>query len=277
LEINKEWMFRFPRSPVAAEAMRNEVGFLPQFGPLSPLPVPVYVYRHACCVGYKKIWGENLRPDKMRQLPDNKLDDLAARFAAFLSTIHTFPTDQAEALGLRESWGDWRRKGRAYFMENLSPLLTRRARLSVESLFDEFFNMEFQKVVVHGDFNSDHILFDNATSAITGIIDFGDLTIEDPATDLHGVYDEFGHSFFEKLLSHYTGPIGDALFDRMKTRTKATVLFDAVYAHQRGREDRLNRNLMTIENNYESSETQPIKNGPTSLCSGSRGRARCPS
>ena len=55
---------------------------------------------------------------------------------------------------------------------------------------DRYF--QFETVLIHGDFSSEHVLLDLAEKKVTGIIDFGDAAIGDPAYDL-----------WESLLPYY--------------------------------------------------------------------------
>lgn len=67
------------------------------------------------------------------------------------------------------------------------PLLDTREQQWTQRLFEGFLNdernFEFEPVLIHGDLSPDHILFDREKGVVTGIIDFGDMHIGDPAYD----------------------------------------------------------------------------------------------
>ena len=61
-------------------------------------------------------------------------------------------------------------------------------------------------VLVHNDVSAEHILLDEAARAITGVIDWGDVAIGDPAVDLAGVFHWGGPAFVDAVLQAYRGP-----------------------------------------------------------------------
>ena len=54
----------------------------------------------------------------------------------------------------------------------------------------------------HGDFWHKHVYFDPDTGGLTGIIDWGDTCIQDPAFDFFGLW-AYGERFIDSVLSHY--------------------------------------------------------------------------
>jgi hypothetical protein len=54
----------------------------------------------------------------------------------------------------------------------------------------------------HNDFWHKHIYHDPQRGSITGIIDWGDICITDPAWDFYGVW-AYGERFVDSILSHY--------------------------------------------------------------------------
>src|SRR5439155_24588353 len=67
----------------------------------------------------------------------------------------------------------------------------------------------FSPVLCHGDFSSDHLLVDPTCGALTGVIDFGDVAIGDPAGEFTWRA-EYGETFFERVLEAYA--IADETF-----------------------------------------------------------------
>jgi len=64
------------------------------------------------------------------------------------------------------------------------------------------------RVVAHADLGAEHILELDGT--LTGIIDWSDAAITDPALDLARLYRDFGPAFLEELLPAY-GPLPEAM------------------------------------------------------------------
>jgi aminoglycoside 2''-phosphotransferase len=77
----------------------------------------------------------------------------------------------------------------------------------VTVLWETFLNNDehfaFIPRLIHRDLGSPHILWDPAHQEITGIIDWGDATVGDPAADFARLLDEFGIDFALKVLDGY--------------------------------------------------------------------------
>ena len=52
LEVNQDWMFRFPRQEFSKKAFAVEKSFLSKFNHISPFPVPNYQYSEDDFGGY---------------------------------------------------------------------------------------------------------------------------------------------------------------------------------------------------------------------------------
>jgi aminoglycoside phosphotransferase (APT) family kinase protein len=68
----------------------------------------------------------------------------------------------------------------------------------------------------HADIGDDHVLFDPAAGALTGLIDWADARVGDPVGDFVGLYVLFGEGFIREVLAHYTLPVEDTLIDRLR-------------------------------------------------------------
>jgi aminoglycoside 2''-phosphotransferase len=49
------------------------------------------------------------------------------------------------------------------------------------------------------------VLYDPQTKNVTGVIDFGDLVIGDPARDFIYIYEDYGPVILKEVLDHYAG------------------------------------------------------------------------
>lgn len=256
LEINGEWMFRFPRHAYAEQALEREKQFLPRLARISPLPIPTPQYVRADFVGYRKIVGAPLTRELFEALSPVARHMVAQQIGAFLSAVHTFPISEAYAMGVNESWGGWRQRAFESFEQNIAPRLSVTARKRVLEFFDRYFSMEYRRVLIHGDFYPpDHVFFDAERQQLGGVIDFGDLTIEDSATDFKSLYTDFGVEFFREVLGGYTGEVDDHLVDRIQIRVRAHPLFDASYALEYHQPERFARQLLLIEATFGSEES----------------------
>jgi aminoglycoside 2''-phosphotransferase len=86
-----------------------------------------------------------------------------------------------------------------------------------EKLFYDFLdteeNFEFEPVLIHGDFDTSNILVDPKTCSVTGIIDFEETQVYDPAADF--IFLSEGVEFLTSLLNAYSGKIDSRLGERV--------------------------------------------------------------
>jgi aminoglycoside 2''-phosphotransferase len=62
---------------------------------------------------------------------------------------------------------------------------------------------ELPQAPVHGDLSPEHILFDEATGNMTGVIDFSDVVVTSPLLDFVYLYHSYGLGFLGTLVKHY--------------------------------------------------------------------------
>ena len=209
--LDDAWVFRFPCNDPHHEPLEPEVRFLESIRDRLDIPVPHYTrvdpaFRAA---GYPMLPGEPLTMDAWDRLSPNQHQDAATQLAEVLNTIHTFPLDEAKALGM----GQGKRMSKA----TRSKWLRKTHGLQAGGLTQEemkFCERKFRTLklgkrrevipycIIHGDFDPSHLLHDG--TSVSGIIDFGDGGIGDPAIDLLHIW-KFGERFFDEVFAHYGG------------------------------------------------------------------------
>ena len=97
----------------------------------------------------------------------------------FLAALHAFPVSRARELGVPEH--DLAADV-AHFRERVLPLLDPNERAAGEQLLEEALAAPFEPALAHGDLGPEHVLVDDVQ--ITGVIDWTDARIGDPALDL---------------------------------------------------------------------------------------------
>jgi aminoglycoside phosphotransferase (APT) family kinase protein len=88
-------------------------------------------------------------------------------------------------------------------------------------------------VVAHADLGAEHILELDGT--LTGIIDWSDAAVTDPALDLARLYRDFGPGFLEELAQVY-GPLAEAM-PRIEFFARCAALEDLAYGRATGRRE----------------------------------------
>ena len=88
-----------------------------------------------------------------------------------------------------------------------------------------------QRVVAHADLGAEHILELDGT--LTGIIDWSDAAVTDPALDFARLYRDFGPAFLEQVLAAY-GPLPGAM-PRIEFFARCAALEDLAFGEATGR------------------------------------------
>lgn len=210
---NQGWIFRFPRNSVVAENLRKEQAVLHVVAHWVDFAVPrfehVGTWRNQPYAGYRRIPGRPLsdRPFTDRELPSATSESIATA----LSSLHTIETSLvAAACGVEPAVEAWRQRYhelRETVRARVSPLLDSRSRDAVERGFDRFLDKGLATLedvaLVHSDLGCEHILIEEDWMAVTGLIDFEDVTIGDPAIDFVGIYVTYGMEAVEGIRDRY--------------------------------------------------------------------------
>jgi aminoglycoside 2''-phosphotransferase len=251
LEINGEWMFRFPRNEISRKALQVEKGFLARFKAISPLPVPDHKYSGDDFVGYPKITGALLDAEVFQSLSKKGLARIARQMGQFLSAVHTFPVDKAKHLGVTEGWSGYHQQAMDCFRDEIAPRLSNSALQKALTCMEGIMSEVFDSKVIHGDFAlEDHVFFDEEKQQLCGVIDFADVTINDPAHDFQNIFEYGGEAFFQNVMEHYQIKSDTTLLKRTKLRSEARPLFETAYSLMFGFEKRFKERMEYIEAKY---------------------------
>jgi aminoglycoside 2''-phosphotransferase len=227
LLVNDETVFRFARRPDVAARLEREARLLPRLAPSLPVAIPDI--RFSCedpaggmrFVGYRLLAGEPLTRDS---IAPGQEDMLLAQVADFLAALHFFPVDEATRLGVPGgSTDEWRGEYAALYdevKEHVLPLLTEPERASVVHLWERYLddaaNSTFAPALLHRDLGPEHILHNPTTGQLTGVIDWGDASIGDPAHDFTGLYVDLGPEFARGVLARYPRSLGESAEQRIQ-------------------------------------------------------------
>jgi aminoglycoside 2''-phosphotransferase len=225
LLVNDQLVFRFAKRPDAAERQAREADLLPLLSDRLPLPVPRYTYTWTDpvwpgkrIVGYRLIVGEPLTPTRADYHTTQ-----AAQLGEFVSALHAVPLEEArrhgvmgrDAASLREAYRGFFTKVR----ENMLPLFTAQERAAIVAFWSGYLDDDacfaFTPTLVHRDLVPEHVLFGPATGNLTGVIDWGDAGIDDPAVDFAGVRRQLGDEFAQQMLATYHPALDATALRRM--------------------------------------------------------------
>ncbi|UCG01910.1 MAG: phosphotransferase [Candidatus Heimdallarchaeota archaeon] len=231
-EIKGEYIFRFPDKSFFGERgfelIQREVQLLDLIRNKISLQIPKPIYLSTDpnnpFVGYEKIHGISLsRCFDRTTKADQK--SIAIQLGGFLSELHSskiyqkFCTTWKSELEFNPSryqsyWQDYFQS----VQDKVYPLLNSRQKKWVTKIFQAFLeekkNFEFIPRVIHGDFDTSNVIVDPTSFKVTGIIDFEETGVYDPAGDF--IFFDEGEFFLNHLLANYNGIKDCQLKDRMK-------------------------------------------------------------
>ncbi len=210
--VNGEYVFRFPRKALYKKTFRNEVGLMEWMHKHLPLEVPHYTLlnKDRFCGAYKIIAGKPLKPAVLESWSREEKTRAAKDIAAFLKALHALPADVADKkFNLpKASLGKWIPVWKRTYKQFAEPLLNAEERKTSERMLSAFSEPMFKntpKTLIHYDLYCEHIIADPERHRITGIIDFSDSAIGDPAADIAKSW-EYGKDFVLEVRKHY-GPV----------------------------------------------------------------------
>lgn len=188
--LGDDWAVRLPRRREAADLIGNEQTWLPQLAKHLPLPVPVTYRKGSPTKEYP--WRWSILP----WLPGNPADieepdtSQAMIFASFLTALHKNAPSSAPV----NPWRGVPLEQRASSAEERMQRLQAHTKLitkEISGLWHQSVNIPIDSPPkwIHGDLHARNVLVQGGR--IAGIIDWGDITAGEIATDLASVWTIF--------------------------------------------------------------------------------------
>lgn len=251
-EVNGELVVRRSKEadPVLrGELVRREAGVLAAAADLVSLAVPdvVFVDPDAGVLAYRKLQGVPLLDH-----PVAHPERLAPALGRFVGALHAAPLARMEALVPYdvEPMAAWLEEAEDSYRQ-VSELLPARARAMVEDFLGRTPPGEpTDMVFCHNDLGSEHVLVDEARGAVTGVIDWADAAIADPACDLALIYRDLGPEVFDLTLAHYNGTIDEAGRERAAFYARCALLEDVAYGLHSADKRYLHTGLAHLERTF---------------------------
>jgi aminoglycoside phosphotransferase (APT) family kinase protein len=185
--LGSDLLVRLPRRELAAQLVVNEQRWLPVLAPRLPLSIPAPVRIGTPAKGYPWSWSiVPLLPGHIAaQAKLANTTEAANAMGTFLRALHVPAPGDAPANAVR---GIPLAARQATFASNMTALGDRPDRIDrerVQTLWQAALATppwSGAPLWLHGDLHTANILVDQGK--ISGVIDFGDITAGDPATDL---------------------------------------------------------------------------------------------
>ena len=182
--LGENLVVRLPRRLFAAELIGHEQRWLPELAPALPLPIPVPLFVGRPSPIYP--WSWSITPFLTGRIAagefDLDLNQVARTLAVFLARLHhpapaDAPINPVRGVPLRQRTDS--------FQANLALISSGVDPEAAEALWRVALSAErwtLPPVWVHGDLHPANLLSDHGE--LVAVLDFGDLTAGDPATDL---------------------------------------------------------------------------------------------
>ncbi len=129
---------------------------------------------------------------------------LCADIGRFLAALHAVPPDVARRVGVPEVdlWDDVYRGLIEQALPHLGPAARAWLFRTAEAFARDGGTRDAPHVLVHGDIQRAHLLAD-ARGRLTGVIDFGEAMLADPALDFAGVLNDLGWHDLNRVWAAY--------------------------------------------------------------------------
>ena len=223
-----ETVLRFPRDAEFTQTLRVEERVMHELAPTLPLPVAA-IEVHEGGPGGLPFTSHRLVPGvQVRALERPLASNAGEVLGRFIRAMHDFPVERAVELGLpyqspQDARERWRRLLEERIVPEVLPLVSKEARAHVTARFEAFLdddsNFDRQPVVSHGDLDDWNTLADPATGEFTGVVDWGDIAIGDPASEFTiSLYGGFGPKGLKLPTLARGYGISEAELERMRPR-----------------------------------------------------------
>ncbi|MDY6937921.1 MAG: aminoglycoside phosphotransferase family protein [Cyanobacteriota bacterium] len=185
--LGDRWCLRLPRRQVAATLIENEQTWLPQLARRLPIPIPTPDRIGKPGSGYPWQWSvlpwlSGVSADRLEPQPTQ-----VECFVSFLRSLHVpapenAPPNPVRGVPLHQ---------RAVLVEERMQRLKQKTDAivpKIEQIWNRALNtpIDIPATWLHGDLHPRNILVENGK--ISGVIDWGDITSGDPATDLASIW-----------------------------------------------------------------------------------------
>jgi aminoglycoside phosphotransferase (APT) family kinase protein len=255
VDVNGRFVFRFPKRADVEQQLAIEARILPVLARTSPVAIPVFEFFGEPSadfprrfVGYPKLPGHPALHDDVAAGPPLHL---APAIGGFLSWLHAFPLDEAEALGVPgQSLDALIGEIRTDALDDLHVVREVAPEAPIDAvrryLHEAPPHSAAQPVLVHNDFAAEHVLVDDDCRQVTGVIDWSDIAISDPAVDFAGLFHWGGDAFADAVLAAYSGRVDDPTLARARFMAVCRGVGDIAFGRGFGKAEYIRAGLRAL-------------------------------
>ncbi|MFB7244207.1 bifunctional AAC/APH [Streptomyces populi] len=254
-EVDGELIVRFGKEPDPARRaalVGHEARVLAAVASISPLPVPEPVFTDAerGCLAYRKLPGVPLL-----DLPPHRRaahgTSVAATLGGLLTALHAVPVDRLAGLvdvDHRPS-AEWLHEA-AENHATVAGQVPAAHRRAVEAFLDAAPPRDgCTPVFSHNDLGIEHVLVDPVTWTVTGIIDWSDAAVVDPAHDFGLLHRDLGPAATRVAIGSCRSDTDDltALGERAVFHARCSVFEDLAYGIETEQRKYVDKSLAAME------------------------------
>ncbi|MFY1699711.1 MULTISPECIES: phosphotransferase family protein [unclassified Solwaraspora] len=249
-EVDGDLIVRVPKQPDPV-ATDREARLLDAVAGLATVPVPRPVLRTGDgWLGYRRLAGTALS-DLPGPVRHRHATTVAAALGTLLARLHTAPA--RIWVGLAEPDDQpldlWRQEAAGY-VDALAEVLPPARRAAIGAFLAATPpSRPPQLVFSHNDLGIEHVLVDPDTGAVTGVIDWSDAALVDPAADFGLIYRDLGPEALDAAMGSYRAAgagAGAGLRRRAEFHGRCRVFEDLAYGVRTGRDRYVDTSLTAL-------------------------------
>ncbi|MFJ3641833.1 phosphotransferase family protein [Streptomyces sp. NPDC090108] len=250
-EVNGELILRFAEEPdarVRAAKVNREARLLAAVADISPLPVPEPVFTAAeqGCLAYFKLPGLPLIDVPPPHRSAHGIS-VAAALGELLTTLHGVPLDRVAELVETDDQPkeQWLREAAESYAA-VAPRMPETHRPAVEAFLAAPPPADGHTLVFsHNDLGIEHVLVAPDTCTVTGVIDWSDAAIVDPAYDFGLLHRDLGPEAVHAALNTYPAD-REEISTRAAFYARCALLEDMAYGLEPGHHTYLTKSLTAL-------------------------------
>ncbi|MET9476497.1 phosphotransferase [Streptomyces sp. NPDC002922] len=252
-EVNGALIVRFSKEPDLARRaalLNHEARVLAAVADISPLPVPQPTFTDAeqGCLAYFKLPGVPL-VDMPRHQRSAHGTSIGATLGELLTALHAVAIDRMAVETDHQPVAEWRHEATENYVTVAGQVPTARRR-SVEAFLDAAPPHDgCTPTFSHNDLGIEHVLVDPVAWTVTGIIDWSDAAVVDPACDFGLLYRDLGPAAVRAAISTYRTDANDvaALSERAVFYARCSVFEDLAYGIETEQGKYVDKSLAAME------------------------------
>lgn len=237
-EVDGELIVRFKKpsgdaSPAAL--VTREARLLAAVAGISriPVPEPLFVVEEEGCLAYRKLPGRPLIdvPERWRSA---RAASVARTLGELLAALHAARVELVDVEDV--PLGEWLREAAESYRSIAAEVPANRRGAVDAFLRSPPPDGRWTPVFSHNDLGIEHVLVDAPSGRVTGVIDWSDAAIVDPAYDFGLLHRDLGPVALEAALRSYRTERGDvaSVRDRAVFYARCTVFGDLAFGLEAG-------------------------------------------